>query len=185
MTSSKSPTFWFRYYKENTPEELDFRKVRPTHAQLGGRLSDLHNGPEDKTDFWHIISYSLYGKVYICAWLRNTKKHFLTFFTIAKFQYLLLLTNFRKYSLRKYWKQYKNFIVWPLKLASENTLLNICLTENMKIPISNCICLLITTFEQIFLNGLWSSWGMMANILKREGYFDDACKPSEIEENFK
>ena len=56
--------------------------------------------------------------------------------------------------------------------------------QNMKIPISNCICLLITTFEQIFLNGLWASWGMMANILKREGYFEDACKPSEIEEKF-
>ena len=55
----------------------------------------------------------------------------------------------------------------------------------MQIPIGNCICLLITTFEQIFLNGLWSSWGMMANILKREGYFEDACKPSELEENFK
>ena len=54
----------------------------------------------------------------------------------------------------------------------------------MKIPIGNCFCFVITTFEQVFLNGLWASWGMMANILKREGYFEDSCIPSEIEGNF-
>lgn len=50
----------------------------------------------------------------------------------------------------------------------------------MKVPLGNTLCIFVCIVESFFFNGIFQGFGMMTNILKQDGFYDDYCTNSTI-----